>query len=82
MRFKLWKPKWRPSARTHGVARSEMQAALKADAEKLEAIQQGAGEVGRRVSALRQQLQEREGLKGNGSGNSRRRLPRSRRTAT
>jgi hypothetical protein len=38
-----------------------MQDKLKADAERLEALQRGAGDVGRRVSALRQQLKEREG---------------------
>jgi ABC-type uncharacterized transport system ATPase subunit len=39
----------------------QMQAQLKADAERLEELQRGAGEVGRRVSALRQQVKEQEG---------------------
>lgn len=38
-----------------------IQTKLKADAEQLEELQRGAGDVGRRISALRQQLKEREG---------------------
>jgi ABC-type branched-subunit amino acid transport system ATPase component len=40
----------------------DIQARLKANAEQLEALQAGAGETGRRVSTLRQQLREREGI--------------------
>ena len=39
----------------------KLQGKLKEDAERLEELQRGAGEVGRRVSALRQQLKEQEG---------------------
>src|SRR5581483_11138454 len=39
----------------------ELQKELKASTEALEKLQQGAGEHGRRVSALRQQLAERDG---------------------
>ncbi len=39
----------------------KVQKKLKADADRLEGLQRGAGDVGRRVSTLRQQLKEREG---------------------
>jgi DNA repair ATPase RecN len=51
------------ASRAEAIAEQvSIQASLKSEAEKLEELQKGAGEVGRRVSALRQQLQEREGL--------------------
>jgi DNA repair exonuclease SbcCD ATPase subunit len=51
------------SSRTETRSRqSEIQARLKANAEQLEALQAGAGDAGRRVSVLRQQLGERDGL--------------------
>jgi energy-coupling factor transporter ATP-binding protein EcfA2 len=40
---------------------TKMQKQLKSDSERLEAMQQGAGEISRRVSALRQQLKAQEG---------------------
>jgi DNA repair exonuclease SbcCD ATPase subunit len=40
----------------------EIQAKLKANADQLEQLQAGAGDTGRRVSVLRQQLAERQGL--------------------
>jgi recombinational DNA repair ATPase RecF len=52
------------AARERGKTRArqgKMQEKLKVDAERLEELQKGAGDVGRRVSALRQQLKEREG---------------------
>ena len=53
-------------ASSRAEARSQqghIQATLKENAEALEKLQTGAGEVGRRVSALRQQIQECEGLR-------------------
>ncbi len=51
-------------ARTESRSKqSDLQAQLKADADSLEKLQRGAGEVGRRVSALRQQLKEQEGYR-------------------
>jgi ABC-type branched-subunit amino acid transport system ATPase component len=40
----------------------EIQARLKANTDQLEVLEAGAGDTGRRVSVLRQQLREREGL--------------------
>jgi ABC-type lipoprotein export system ATPase subunit len=51
------------SARVEARSRQgEIQARLKANTDQLEVLEAGAGDTGRRVSVLRQQLREREGL--------------------